>query len=231
MADMTRKALYMAASMVFGCAAILGCATIFGCAVGVTETGDSADGGAGPGGVGAGGFGGSDSSSLSSTGGQGGDMLVGGMGGAGGASTCVFDAPNTCAAAEQLPSVAGDESSPSVTRNGVTSKWYQIHVTEEVSSISSRDLSYTVTLTSASGADYDLIVHQSPQDSPPDCNATPKLGVDQGNGAQTVSDGWNDNQGIGGEDDPVWLSIEVRYVSGMDCTTAGQYTLTIQGNT
>jgi hypothetical protein len=146
-------------------------------------------------------------------------------------SSCVFDHVETCATAQVLPDVAGDESNFPTERTGVTSRWFQVHITEEVGSILEEDLSYTVTLTSAAGMDYDLIIHQGGQDDPPNCNATPKLGVDQGNGVETVSDGWDDDQGIGGEDDSVWLSIEVRYVSGTECDAASEWTLEIQGHT
>lgn len=208
-----------------------------GCAVGVNETGDGVGGGmAGPG---AGGFGGGEaptSSTSSSTGGMGGDPAMGGMGGSaegggGGGSDCVFDSPNTCSAADVLSSIAGDENDPPVVRYGVTSKWFQIQIREEVGSVIAEDLSYTVTLTSAPGTDYDLIVHQGSQDGPPNCNATAKPGVDQGAGVETVHDSWNDDQGLGGEDDHVWLSIEVRYVAGSECDANAQWTLEIEGHT
>lgn len=214
----------------------LACAVLVGCAVGVNETGDV--GGGSMAGPGAGGLGGGEApttSSSSSMGGMGGDPSMGGMGGAadggGGSSNCVFDSPNTCSAADVLSSIAGDENDPAVVRYGVTSKWFQIQIREENGSIIAEDMSYTVTLTSAPGTDYDLIVHQGPQDGSPNCNATPKLGVDQGAGVETVHDSWNDDQGIGGEDDHVWLSIEVRYVSGSECDANAQWTLEIEGHT
>jgi hypothetical protein len=85
-----------------------------------------------------------------------------------------------------------------------------------------------VTLTSPAGMNYDLFVHQGPQDGSPDCNAPEIKGTPSGS-SETVSDSWDDDQGLGGEDDSVWLSIEVRHVSGMDCNAT--WTLKIEGGT
>ena len=212
-----------------GLAVVAMCAA--GCAVGVNETGDILDGG-GMGGIGGIGGMGPATTTSAATGGMGGEMPMGGMGGEGGEMTnCVFDSPNACSTAEGLGQIAGDENDPVVTRYGVTSKWFQIHITEEVDSIIGEDMSYTVTLTSAPGTMYDLIVHQGPQDGSPNCNATAKVGTPAGGSIQTVHDSWDDDQGIGGEDDSVWLSIEVRYISGSECDTAAEWKLEIQGHT
>ncbi|MBW2463725.1 MAG: hypothetical protein JRH11_18890 [Deltaproteobacteria bacterium] len=167
------------------------------------------------------------------TGGAGGEVGTGGGfggGGAGGSSNCDFAAPNTCPSAEALPDVPGDENGPTITRTGDGSMWFKVHITEESGSISETDLSYTVTLTSPPGMDYDLYVHQSEQDKPQDCNVTPKKGTPS-IGSEVVSDLWDDDQGFGGEDDPVWLSIEVRHVSGGQCGPGAEWTLTVQGHT
>lgn len=206
-----------------------------GCAVGADETGEFEDASGGSGGTlsAAGGSTSTPPTSSSSTsggmGGMGGLGGAGGMGGAGGA--CVFDHVETCETAELLPSIAGDESNFPTERSGTSSRWFQVQIREEVGSVFEEDLSYTVTLTSAPGTDYDLIIHQGGQDDPPNCNATAKLGVDQGGGVETVHDSWDDDQGIGGEDDHVWLNIEVRYVSGTECDGNAEWVLQIQGHT
>ncbi len=201
-----------------------------GCAVGGGETGELPAGGGGPG---AGGFGGATqvATTSASVGGAGGGTPSGAGGGGGELGNCTFDAPNTCDTAELIPAIAGDENDPPAVRYGVTSKWYRIRITEENGSILEEDLSYTVTLSSAPGMAYDLVVYQGPQAGNPSCGAPPKVGVVQPNGDQTVHDGWDDDQGIGGEDDSVWLIVEVRYVSGDACDAAAQWTLTIQGHT
>ena len=149
-----------------------------------------------------------------------------GGGGSGGGNPCSFAAPNTCASAEQLPAVSGDEGGTS-SATGAGSKWFKVHIKETSSSIFEADLSYAVTLISPSGMDYDLYVRQGPQNGSPNCNAAEKKGVLSG-GVETVSDGWDDDQGFGGEDDSVWLSIEVRHVSGDDCNA--KWSLTVKGD-
>ena len=163
--------------------------------------------------------------STTSTAGTGGEG--GGGGGGGNAPACDFDAPNTCPSAEQLPSVSGDEGG-TAQGQGKTSKWLAVHITEDDSSIFPTDLSYTVTLTSPAGMDYDLFVRQGPEDGSPDCNAAEKKGQPSGS-SETVHAGWNDDQGLGGEDDSLWLCIEVRWISGDDCNAT--WTLTVQGAT
>ncbi len=211
----------------------IGALLALGCATGVNETGDFGNlGGGGAGGV-ITGVGGMTDPTTSNMGGMGGDLPMGGMGGMGdgGGMNCDFASPNTCMTAETVPSVAGDENDPVQTRFGVTSKWLQVQITEENSSVLSDDLSYTVTLTSAPGTDYDLIVHQGAEDGPPNCTVAPRPTTDLGNGVEEVSAGWDDDQGIGGEDDSLWLSIEVRYVSGTACDASAQWTLEIEGDT
>jgi len=204
------------------------------------EQGFGVDGYVGGGGAYGGGYGGNRDTGTGT--GTGTGVATGGMGGAGGAggsvggagtggsSNCDYSHPNTCASAEAMPDVAGDESSPIVTRTGNTSKWFKVHIIEASSSISEADLSYTVTLTSPPGMDYDLFVHQSDQDEPQDCNVSPKIGQPLG-GNEVVSDAWDDDQGFGGEDDPVWLSIEVRHVSGGECGPGDNWTLVVEGDT
>lgn len=141
---------------------------------------------------------------------------------------CDYDAPDTCATAEIMPAIAGDMGGPTVTRYGSTSKWFKVHIQEQDSSIFETDLSYTVTLVSPPGMDYNLKVYQGPQAGSPDCNVSPLNGAGS---PEVVSASWDDDQGFGGEDDSVWLNIEVVYVSGTACDQAAEWTLTVAGNT
>ncbi|MFO0589487.1 MAG: hypothetical protein U0441_18260 [Polyangiaceae bacterium] len=232
--------------LVFGAAAFA--VAIGACAKGTSFSGIGGDGGEGAGyaegatggggnGYGAGGSGASTtsdstssadttSSSTTTTTGTGGSGAGGsGGGGAGGGGEC-FSSPNLCSNADQLPDVSGDEGGTS-TASGSTSKWLKVHVTETDSSIFASDLSYRVTLSSPPGMDYDLYVKEGPQDGNPDCGATSVKGT-PGAGGEQVSASWNDDQGLGGEDDSLWLCIEVQYVSGSDCNA--QWSLTVVGN-
>lgn len=213
---------------------------LVGCAVGLTTSDTDGSGGGLLTGAGGGPSGMTSQNASQSSGqgaapsgssGQGGNAGDGGQGGDGGeAPNCMYDSPNMCSSAEALGSLAGDESAPAKTASGVTSKWFKIHITEEVSSIFESDLSYTVTLSSPPNMDFDLFVHEGPQDGNPDCNAPPKKGTPSGND-ETVSAMWDDSQGLGGKDDSVWLNIEVRYISGMECDAAATWQLSVKGHT
>jgi hypothetical protein len=160
--------------------------------------------------------------------GTGGEPPSGGSGEGGGGPVCNYTAVEDCATAEPLPAIAGDEGNPMVVRMGDTSKWFKIHIEEQDSSIGGEDISYTVSLTSPPGMNYDLKVRQGAQEGNPECNAA----ILNGTGTpESVSDSWGDDQGFGGEDDSVWLIIEVVYVSGDDCGTGAQWSLQVRGNT
>ena len=206
------------------------------CATAVDEAGGNEDDGFG-GDDASGGFGGMvdpTTTSTTSTGGMGtGGMagVGGGMGGEGaGGLVCDFTHLNTCMTASTLPPVKGDESGPNAVVTCDTSDWFQVEIVEADGGIFESDMSFTVTLDMPPGMDYDLIVHEGPEDSGPNCNATPMFGQPSGN-SETVSNGWDDSQPIGGEDDSRWLSIEVLHVSGVDCGPGFQWTLTVEGDT
>jgi hypothetical protein len=141
---------------------------------------------------------------------------------------CNYDSPDDCATAEVLPAIAGDQGGPTITRKGDSSKWFKVHIQEQDSSISETDMSYTVSLISPPGMDYNLKVHQGPQEGNPDCNVAP---INGSGSPESVSGSWDDDQGFGGEDDSVWLNIEVEYVSGSACGPNAEWTLTVAGNT
>lgn len=223
------------------------------CAEGSSIT-DFGAGGSGGGGVGLGGRGGaggdegpstttSSRSSAASGPGSSASSGGGGEGGEGGAGTsstssttsstgtgqgCNFASPNQCTSAEALGFLPGDEDSAPLSVQGATSKWFSVRITEESSSISETDLSYRVALASPAGMNYDLFVHPGPQDGDQDCGAAPIQGQSDGS-AEVVFQEWDDDQGFGGEDDSVWLMIEVRYVAGESCSLSDQWTLTIEG--
>lgn len=202
---------------------------------GAGSAGHGGDGGSGAGASDVGGNGGNGAGGNGSTsvGGSGGSGAMGGAGGSGGMGSggmggdpCSFTSPNACATAEQLPAVSGDEGD-TATASGTGSKWFKVHVEETDSSIFGADLSYKVTLTSPPGMDYDLFVKQGQEDGSPNCAAAEKKGTPSGT-SESVSDNWDDDQGIGGEDDSVWLNIEVRHVSGNECNAT--WSLTVKGN-
>jgi hypothetical protein len=182
----------------------------------------------GVGGSGDGGAGAATSSTTSSTssgGGEGGAGEGGAGGGQGGGGPCDFTAPKSCSIADALPEIKGDDGNDLRTASGTTSRWFHIYVSESVSSpVTFPQLSYTATLSSPPGMDYDLYVYTG-DDQGPNCLATPVKGT--GN-PESVTDTWGDS--IAAEDG-TWLALEVRYVSGSDCGPGDTWTLEIEGHT
>lgn len=141
---------------------------------------------------------------------------------------CNFTSPNQCANAEDLGGIAGDEDGEPVILTGTTSKWYVITIEERASGLSETDLSWRVSLESPAGMNYDLIVHEGPQDGGIDCTGGVYNGSPSGN-AESCQHEYDDDQGLGGEDDTLHLAIEVRYVSGEACGVLDTWRLTIEG--
>ncbi len=133
----------------------------------------------------------------------------------------------TCEMAIALDAVSGDDGSM-VAETGSGATWFLVQVQETNGNIFEEDLSYTVALESPPGVDYDLYVYEGPQDGDPDCEAVPEQGIGEG-GLEAVSADWDDDQGIGGQDDSLWLAIEIVHVTGDACDA--QWTLTVTGGT
>lgn len=162
-------------------------------------------------------------STTSSTGagGEGG----GGEGGSGTGGSCDYAAPAPCSSGEELPGIDGDTGSDVRTATGDTSRWFHVYVAEAVSSIIDYPpLSYTATLTSPPGMDYDLYVYTGDVNGP-NCLAQGVKGTGQ---PEQVSATWGDT--IGSEDG-TYVTFEVRYVSGSACGPQSMWSLQIAGNT
>ena len=169
----------------------------------------SGSGGAGGGGTGGAGTGGDPSSSSSSSSGAGG-------------ATCSYASPNACADAQLMQEINGDTGSDSRVVQGTTSKWFKINVHEGYNLIG--DLSYTATLESPPGMDFDLYVY--PGDAAgPDCAGTP---IHATGNPESASDHWSDS--FGSQDDR-YVAFEVRYISGTSCSATALWKLTVTGDT
>ncbi len=188
------------------------------------ETTSSGQGGEGAanGGNGSGANGmGANGAGASSAGGMG----AGGSGAGGQGGSCNFAAPNTCTAPKKLSQIRGDKGSDTRTDTGVGSMWFKIYVEESVSSIIDfPPLSYTATLQSPAGMDYDLYIYTG-DDKGIDCQDSPNKGSGT---PEKIKQQWGDTIAV---EDGTWLSIEVRYVSGSACGPADNWTFTIKGNT
>jgi hypothetical protein len=84
--------------------------------------------------------------------------------------------------------------------------------------------SFTATLDSPAGADFDLFAYEGDAANP-DCFAAPL----QATGTpEALSDQWPD--GSFSTDDR-WITLEVRHISGPPCTPSAKWTLTVAGHT
>lgn len=176
------------------------------------------DGVGGAGGQGGEGGAASASSAGGDEGGQGGQG--GGEGGAGG-QACDLSAPNACESAEELESIAGDGGSDTRTAKGATSKWFKILVTEP--SFSSTNPSFTATLTSPPGTNFDLFAYEGDA-AMTNCSKSPSKAFGE---PEAFSASWTDTVG---SDDDLWWVLEVRGVDGGACEGAS-WSLTVEGNT
>lgn len=141
-----------------------------------------------------------------------------------GGSVCDYSAINNCPASETMSAIDGDKNNDTRIVKGTTSKWFKVLVNEAVSSvISFPQLSYTASLVSPAGMDFDLFVYDGTT-STPSCSGNPKHAM--GN-PEEVSETWGDTLN---SDDTKWLTLEVRYISG-DMCPSDQWTLTVKGHT
>ena len=139
--------------------------------------------------------------------------------------TCNFNPPADCPNAENLPAIAGDEGSDVRSASGKTSKWFNLFVEEAVSALFEYpDIKYRATLTSPPGAQYGLFVYTGDATAPSCFDSAV-----QGTGSPAVvTDAWSDTPIL---DDGLWITLEVRHLSGNACGPNDLWTLTVQGNT
>ena len=172
-------------------------------------------------------------SSSGSTGGDDGGSAEagddGGSGDDGGANAACGVSPDQCDAnATPLPSIAGDQSGPTVGASGYTSEWLRIDVTEQDSNIVGKKLTLTAALTSPPGMNYDLYAYLGGsvgdiQCSNPKAQSTSTTGVDQ------VSFQWGEGSISNGSDDSATVMLEIRWVSGA-CTNTQNWSLSAHGD-
>lgn len=171
------------------------------------------------------------SSTAASSGSAGG---VGGAGGAGGGEPCDYTSPNACSNAVEMAPVAGDDGAGVATQYGTTSQWFLIRITEtkfDPVDQNENPMSYTVTLESPPGMDFDLFVQEGASDGGQVCNAAPVKGTGQA-GVESVKSSWSDAIEFGDDkDDHRYLSIEVKYISGSACGADAEWKLTVKGHT
>lgn len=134
----------------------------------------------------------------------------------------------TCPAAAVIGGVSGDTSSASLLETGTEPVWLAFQVSEDDSDIEGASMSFTATLTSPPGADFDLYVYRSVEGGVSGCSGflqqATTLGLD------VVTMNWGEGLVANGIDDDVWVAVEI--VAKTDvCAPPQEWTLTVQGDT
>lgn len=167
-----------------------------------------------------------------STGDSGGDSSSGDDSGSTGGddgTSMACDNDLTCATAEAIGGVAGDESTPQIVRSGDSPTWVTFQVSENNSDFSGEKLSFTVTLQSPATADFDLHVFRGPEGGSTGCGGTMMQSTNAA-GSDTVHMEWGEGTLANNGDDSVWVAVEIRAKNGT-CDPPAQWTLTVAGDT
>jgi hypothetical protein len=140
------------------------------------------------------------------------------------------DCPNldTCQNASGIGLVSGDQSSPTIGASGSESTWLEFQVTENDDSLVGAQLSFTATLLSPAGADFDLYVYRSGAGGASGCNGTMQSSMSAG-GQDAVAMTWGEGLVPNGLDDGVWVAVEIRAKN--DVCSAQEWLLEVEGNT
>jgi hypothetical protein len=139
---------------------------------------------------------------------------------------CTQDA--TCATATVIGMVSGDKDSDPLQIMGTEPTWVTFQVTEDDDSIAGENVSFTATLDSPGGADFDLYVYRGPSNGTTGCNG---MADDSTSSAaqDVVHMSWGEGGVANGGDDRAWIAVEI--VPKVDCDGIAMWTLTIEGDT
>jgi hypothetical protein len=141
------------------------------------------------------------------------------------------DCPNlaTCQGAGSIGMVSGDEGSNTIGTSGSEPTWVEFRVTENDDSLVGASLSFTATLTSPAGANFDLYVYRGVEGGATGCNGFLEQSTSAG-AQDEVSMSWGEGVAANGLDDGAWVAVEIRAKDDM-CAPPEEWTLTVEGNT
>lgn len=135
---------------------------------------------------------------------------------------------DTCATAAVLGMVSGDKDSDALQIMGNEPRWLTFQVTEDDDSIAGENVSFTATLDSPGGADFDLYVYRGPSNGTTGCNGMADDSTSSGP-QDVVHMSWGEGGVANGGDDRAWIAVEI--VPKVDCDGVAMWTLTIEGDT
>ena len=141
------------------------------------------------------------------------------------------DCPNlaTCQGASGIGLVSGDQDSRTIGASGSEPTWIEFQVTENDDALVGAAMSFTVTLSSAAGADFDLYVYRGMEGGNTGCNGFMQQSTNAGP-QDAVAMTWGEGVVPNGLDDGVWVAVEIRAKDDM-CAPGQQWMLTVEGNT
>jgi hypothetical protein len=144
------------------------------------------------------------------------------------ASTATCTTSATCATATMLPGIGGDESgASSSSATGYQAAWYSIRLSESDSGPFADPMSIQATLTSPSGAMFDLLVYVDTGSDQLDCT-TPTGTVTTNGMSETSNIKWGESGTFAnGADDSRTVSIQISPRSGHSCSPNETWSLSI----
>jgi hypothetical protein len=144
------------------------------------------------------------------------------------AASAICTTNATCATAMALPGIGGDESgAASSSASGYQAAWFSIRLSETDSSPLADPMSIVTTLTSPSGAAFDLLVYVNKGSDQVECT-TPTGTVTTSGTSQSSNIKWGETGTIAnGVDDSRTVSIQISPRAGDSCSPNATWSLSI----
>jgi hypothetical protein len=134
----------------------------------------------------------------------------------------------TCPTATVIGEVSGDTGSPLLSREGTEPSWVTFQVTEDNDGVTGEAVSFTATLTSPPGYDFDLFVSRGPLGGATGCGGTMQMSTSAGP-EDVVHMSWGEGALANGADDRAWVAAEIRPKDGV-CDPTASWSLVVEGD-
>ncbi|MBK8238745.1 MAG: hypothetical protein IPK74_24730 [Deltaproteobacteria bacterium] len=135
----------------------------------------------------------------------------------------------TCATATVIGQVSGDAASPLLGAEGSEPTWISLQVTEDNDALTGEAVSFTATLDSPPGADFDLFVYRGAAGGSTGCGGVAQQSTSAGP-SDVVHMSWGEAGVANGIDDRAWVAIEIRPKADA-CDGLATWVLTVEGDT
>jgi hypothetical protein len=137
--------------------------------------------------------------------------------------------PGTCNNAMVLGTVSGDESSPNLNAQGSDNAWFTFRVTENSEEFTGEMVSFTVTLTSPVGQDFDLYAFRGDENGTTGCGGIADDSTAAG-AVDVVAMSWGEGGLADGDDESAWVAVRVESKTGV-CDPTALWMLEVEGDT